>query len=85
MFYLQRYEEAIEVYDKALAIEPASEMLLFYKAEALRALGRFDEAIASYGRLVELNGSCAEVAQRSIDEIRGEIRGYLRVSLNQLY
>jgi len=45
---VERYEEALEQYDKAVAYRPDAEGLYLGRAEILLRMGRVDEAIAGY-------------------------------------
>jgi len=51
---LGRSEEALEAQEKAITIDPKERLYWFQKGLALRALGRFDEALESYDRAIEL-------------------------------
>jgi tetratricopeptide (TPR) repeat protein len=46
----QRYAEAVAEADRLLARKPTDSATHLHRAEALKLLGRFDEAIASYGK-----------------------------------
>jgi tetratricopeptide (TPR) repeat protein len=48
-----RYTEAIECYDKALAINPKQDNALFNKGNALDRLEKYDEAIECYDKAIE--------------------------------
>jgi tetratricopeptide (TPR) repeat protein len=52
---LQDQREAVRFYTSALAVRPRNQACHFYLAEALRHLGQFEEAIAEYGRAIELD------------------------------
>lgn len=51
---LNRYEKAINYYDKVLAIKPTNVTLLYLKANILPYLGKYDDAIASYDRILAI-------------------------------
>jgi tetratricopeptide (TPR) repeat protein len=51
---LERYEAAIESYERALEVEPALRAIWFNLAFALRSVMRFDEAIEAFERALEL-------------------------------
>jgi Flp pilus assembly protein TadD len=51
---LQRFNEALASYDKALAISPDWADALYNRARTLRSLARFEEALACYDRAVLL-------------------------------
>ncbi|MCO8306383.1 tetratricopeptide repeat protein, partial [Streptomyces sp. RKCA744] len=60
-----RYEEAIALYDQALALDPGYAWALGSRALANEALGRRAEALADLERAVELRpGYAWAVAQR---------------------
>lgn len=49
---LKRYDEAIEVLDQWIKIEPSARAY-FNKGEALRELGKIDEAIIYYKKAIK--------------------------------
>jgi tetratricopeptide (TPR) repeat protein len=54
------YEKAAASYDKALELEPNSTALWNNKGKALANLGRFDEAISSFRKSLDINASNLE-------------------------
>jgi tetratricopeptide (TPR) repeat protein len=54
LLYLKRYEEAIAMYDRAIALKP-DDASYFNKGNALRNMNRFEEAIAMYDRAIALD------------------------------
>jgi tetratricopeptide (TPR) repeat protein len=52
---LGRYQQAIECYDRALAIEPAYAPVWNNKAASLSALGRYQEAIQCWDRALGID------------------------------
>lgn len=55
LFHQEKYEEALEVIDKALDMNPAYTTFgWYYRAKALRELKRFDEALICYDRIIEI-------------------------------
>ena len=52
LFNLERYEEAIEYYDKALAIDPNNAKAWYAKGYTLGKLGKYNEAIQAYDRVI---------------------------------
>ena len=50
-----RYEEAVESFDKAISLDPDNSFAWEFKAIALRSLGRYEEAIACYDKSMELD------------------------------
>ncbi|GIU71488.1 MAG: hypothetical protein KatS3mg003_0967 [Candidatus Nitrosocaldaceae archaeon] len=57
---LQRYEEAIEAYNKALEINPNYAEAWNNKGYALAKLQRYEEAIEAYNKALEINPNYAE-------------------------
>ncbi|MFN6469405.1 MAG: CHAT domain-containing protein [Nostoc sp. SerVER01] len=58
---LQRLEEAIASYDKALEIKPDSQELWNSRGDALYHLGQFEEAIASYDSALKIEPNHHEI------------------------
>ena len=50
-----RYEEAVQAYDKALALNPGDSDALNRKGLALHYLNRYKEALQAYDKSLELN------------------------------
>ncbi|HNP63959.1 MAG TPA: tetratricopeptide repeat protein [Woeseiaceae bacterium] len=50
---LERYEEALELYDKAIEYRPDSESLVLGRCDLLLRTGRLDDAIAEYRRALK--------------------------------
>ena len=59
LLHLRREKEAIEYFDKAIALNPNNYTALGYKGYCLGNLGRHDEAIASCERAVKINPNFA--------------------------
>ena len=57
LYNQERYQEAIEWYDKALAINPNDVYALYSKGGALHGLGRYQEAIEWYDKALAINPS----------------------------
>jgi tetratricopeptide (TPR) repeat protein len=55
MMINKRYHEAIEVYDHILERDPNNVEALIRKGIALHSLGRFDEAISAYDKVLKIN------------------------------
>ena len=51
---LEKYEEAIAEFDRAIELEPRDENTYNNKGNALRELGRYEEAIAEYDKALEI-------------------------------
>jgi len=51
---LQRYEEALASYDKAIEIKPDNYYAWQNRGSALGYLQRYEEAIASYKKVIEI-------------------------------
>jgi tetratricopeptide (TPR) repeat protein len=56
---LNRHQEAVANYNKAIAIKPDYVDALFNRGNALQALGRFDDALASYDKALAIRADFA--------------------------
>jgi tetratricopeptide (TPR) repeat protein/glycosyltransferase involved in cell wall biosynthesis len=56
----ERFEEALVIYDRALAIRPAHPVLLNNRGNSLFGLKRFEEALASYGQALAIQPDYAD-------------------------
>ncbi len=54
---LKQYDEAINAYNKAIAIDPEFAPALYYKGRVLLDLKRYDEAIASFDKAIAIKPS----------------------------
>ena len=54
LYRLERYEDAIASYDKALEVKPDNHEAWYNRGVALSALGRNDDAITSYDKALEV-------------------------------
>ena len=52
---LERYDEAIQYFDKALQIDPNDTVALNNKGDALYQLGKYDEAIQNYDKALQID------------------------------
>jgi tetratricopeptide (TPR) repeat protein len=52
---LNKYDEAITVFDKAIEINPQDSITWYSKGVALSYLNRLDEAIKAYDKSIEIN------------------------------
>ena len=68
LFCLNRYEEAIDCYDRALRLDSSDLDLLHSKALALSSLKRYKEAIDSYDKIliVDPNNKQAQMDKSKI-------------------
>lgn len=57
---LSMYEDAVEEIEQAIALDENDPGLFFLKAECLRELGRFAEAVPPYRRALVLGGGVVE-------------------------
>ncbi|MDR0895328.1 MAG: tetratricopeptide repeat protein [Prevotellaceae bacterium] len=55
LYDVQKYEEGIICYDKALELDPQNDLTWNSKGNALRSLGRYEDAITCYDKAIELN------------------------------
>jgi tetratricopeptide (TPR) repeat protein len=67
----RRCEDALTIFEQALAHFPEDEVLHFNRAVALENLGRLDDAELSYARCLELNPSYAN-AHHNLGLLRGK-------------
>jgi tetratricopeptide (TPR) repeat protein len=58
---LQRYDEAIASYDKAIEINPNDADAWHNKGTALDELGKYNEAIACYDKAIEINPDSLDI------------------------
>lgn len=68
---LRRYDEAIEFYDKAIAIRPDYTKAIFNKAVALQMLNRLEEAILAYDQVLAVNPGDPEAWSNKGIALRG--------------
>jgi tetratricopeptide (TPR) repeat protein len=59
---LGRNEEALEVYDQLVQLEPNHGVFFYCKGLALNNLGRFEDAILALEKAIELDSDYADVA-----------------------
>ncbi len=71
MLPLGRPDEALSTYDRALAINPNDQTVLFNRGYALLQLGRFAEALSSYDRHLSIHPSDAEALNNRGNVLRG--------------
>jgi tetratricopeptide (TPR) repeat protein len=55
---LDRYDEAIASYNKAIELKQGDHLAWYVKGMALDNLGRYNEAIASYNKAIEIDKNC---------------------------
>ncbi len=81
---LQRYEEAIEDYDKAIELQPKLANAWFNRGNAKGSLQRHEEAIADFDTAIELQPDYAKayhnrgVAKHSLGRYEEAIRDYYK-------
>jgi tetratricopeptide (TPR) repeat protein len=79
---LGRFDEALVICDRALALRPADPEAHYYRGNALRGLGRPAEAVASYDRALALRPAFAEAlnnrgnALQSLDRLDEALASY---------
>jgi len=57
LYALEAYDEAAQMCERALALDPRSQPAHITYGAALQALGRYEDAVACYQRLIELEPS----------------------------
>jgi len=67
---MHEYEEALEAFQIVLKIHPECAEALWFQADTLRELGRFDEAVEVWQRYLELDqrGPWAEMARQYLEQ-----------------
>src|SRR5512135_1877463 len=53
--YAQRFAEAIEAYDKALALDPKNVNVLVDQGTCYRGIGKFDKAVEQYHKAIKID------------------------------
>ncbi len=61
LYGLEKYEDAVEAYDKALKIEPKDAEVWYSKGVVLGRLGRYEDAVEAYDKALEIEPKYAEV------------------------
>jgi tetratricopeptide (TPR) repeat protein len=76
----QRCEDALGVFDEALALFPEDAVLHFNRAVALEGVGRLEDAERSYARCLEINPSYADAYHNLglLRDRRGDKQGLVR-------
>ena len=81
LYYLERYDESVKVYDQVLTVSPKIEPFLTYihswisKGDSLRALGRNEEALVAYNKAIEVGPNFGNAwhgrgeAQRALGQV----------------
>lgn len=71
------HEAALADYEQAAALVPDANLPWLYRAEALRALGRADAAVAAYERYLAMDAMVVDAAavRSRIEELRAKRRG----------
>ncbi|OTF82142.1 tetratricopeptide repeat protein 1-like protein [Euroglyphus maynei] len=88
--HLQRYDEAIEYCDKALAINDSHSKAIIRRAQLYRKCDKLDESMADYKRFVELNPDDKSVLpivqelQCQIDERNEKLKAEMLTKLKDL-
>ncbi|HEY3678744.1 MAG TPA: tetratricopeptide repeat protein [Bradyrhizobium sp.] len=70
---LQRHQEALPWFEKALELRSAFDVALFNKTVSLAKLGRFDEALAAYRHMKSIRGKSSAITDLQIAELLMEL------------
>jgi predicted Zn-dependent protease len=74
--YLHRFDEALELLDQALALEPSSGQAWLIKANVLQVEGRFQEAHQACRRLTQASGQLiALTCLTGVNSLTGNLKG----------
>ena len=65
LYFLERFEDSIACYDRAIQIEPDSPSHYAGKSKALDKLGRFEEARACYEQAKKLNDKKSDLGHNN--------------------
>ena len=65
LYFLDRFEDSIACYDRAIQIEPDSPSHYAGKSKALDKLGRFEEARACYEQAKKLNDKKSDLGHNN--------------------
>jgi tetratricopeptide (TPR) repeat protein len=74
----QDYESAILLYDQAIALNPTRSDSHYKRANALRIVGRLEEALAGYDRAIERNADYAHATATEASYCKASVGGKLR-------
>jgi Flp pilus assembly protein TadD len=81
----QKYNEAIQAYDKAIEIDPQKADAWYSKGNALKAQSKYDEAIKAYDKTIQLNPNYANAWYNKANTLKAQskydeaIKAYDRV------
>jgi tetratricopeptide (TPR) repeat protein len=64
---LQRYDEALQYYDKVLEIDPKDIDALYDKASVLEDLQRYDEALQYYDKVLDIDPKDIDAMNNKMD------------------
>jgi tetratricopeptide (TPR) repeat protein len=64
---LQRYDEALQYYDKVLEIDPKDIDALYDKASVLEDLERYDEALQYYDKVLDIDPKDIDAMNNKMD------------------
>ncbi|MGH9815679.1 MAG: protein kinase domain-containing protein [Candidatus Acidiferrales bacterium] len=64
-FFMKRYDESVKMFEKAVELSPNDELLVGNLADAYRASGLNDKALAAYNKAIELAFNALQVNPRN--------------------
>ncbi len=75
LYDLERFEEALDTYEKALQLDPHYFSAFKGKGNALYKLKRYNDALEAYNQAIELNSEDADVYIRKGDTLKHILEG----------
>jgi len=63
-FKLEKYEDAISIYDRILSVEPGNVEALGKKGDAMASLGKLEQASILYGKVIKINRDYVDTTGR---------------------
>src|SRR5579864_1694666 len=84
-YYDEKYEEAIEDYDKVLELDPNNSVALFNKCNALNELGLPKEAITCYDKILEAGTDFFPSFLKTVKDLKIDLIFPIGATINDVY